>query len=569
MRDLSQKEEFEWKQYYPRIPLNVDPILDDSTLRDGVQMPGIAISPENTAHIAYLLDQLGIERIEVHHFQKQDQEAIRLIKDKGLRTRVAGWCRAVRADIDNVLALDLKEVGISHPVSHIHLAAKWPDKSDDELLRRVADVVEYAAKDHGLTVFVHGEDSTRADWAFERKFIDAVADAGAEVYRICDTVGVGVSDPNMPLPTGLPAKIQRIRDETRIRYVEMHAHDDLGNAVENSMAAIRATSDLYDKIYVSTTFLGMGERAGNAETEKVMMNLFVHHGIDKYAPYLSMLKEVADFIGHATGLTIPPNKAIVGDYAFAHESGIHTHGMLSSPLTYEPYPPALVGNKRLFTIGKQSGKAIIRHRMEEILGTKISEEDLRLQTVADKIKEIFEKGRRGSLKEGEFKEIVQEAYASQALREKEAPVVLDDVDLRLIRKLQRDGRTTSSELSEALRVPVSEVKGRLARLVDNKVIHHFIPVLNPIKLGLSVSALILIKARGENLSSMEQKLAEFSEVNVVYDITGEYDAAIVARFRTADELNRFLKKVLAVEDVERTATSVVLNILKEDLRLNI
>lgn len=113
------------------------------------------------------------------------------------------------------------------------------------------------------------------------------------------------------------------------------------------------------------------------------------------------------------------------------------------------------------------------------------------------------------------------------------------------------------------------MKGRLARLVDNKVIHHFIPVLNPIKLGLSVSALILIKARGENLSSMEQKLAEFSEVNVVYDITGEYDAAIVARFRTADELNRFLKKVLAVEDVERTATSVVLNILKEDLRLNI
>ncbi len=564
-----QKEEINWKQYYPLTPLNIEPIIDDSTLRDGVQMPGVAISPENTAHIAYLLDRIGVERIELHHFQKQDQEAIRLIKNKNLKTRVAGWCRAVTDDIDNVLSLDLSEVGISHPVSMLHLTAKWPQLDEKAILSRVIEVVEYAARDHGLTVFVHGEDSTRAEWDFERKFINAVAEAGAEVYRICDTVGVGVSDQNTPLPTGLPLKIRKIREETKIKYVEIHTHDDLGNAVENSMAAVRAASGLYDKVYVSTTFLGMGERAGNAETEKIMMNLYVHHGIDKYAPNLSMLKEVADFIGHATGLTIPPNKAIVGDYAFAHESGIHTHGMLSNPLTYEPYPPDLVGNTRFFTVGKQSGKAIIKHRMEDILGKKVDDRDQRLKNVVDKIKEIFAEGRRGSLKESEFREIVQEAYVSEELKNKRESITLDENDIRLLRRLQHDGRITFSELSETLRIPVQEVKSKLERLTDNRVIINFQPILDPTKLGYNVSALILIKAQGENLAAIEQKLASFEEVKIVYDITGEYDAAIIARLKTPDQLNKFLKKVLAVENVERTATSVILNILKEDLRLYI
>ncbi len=397
-----------WRDYFKQIPLEIEPLIDDSTLRDGVQMPGIAISPEDTAKIAYKLDQLGVDRIELFHFQRQDMKSVRLIHDYGLKARIAGWCRALKEDLDNALKCDFEEVGISHPVSYIHLRSKWPDKTDEDLLRRAVDVVEYAARDHGLRVFVHGEDGTRADWDFEKKFINAIANAGAEVYRICDTVGIGVSDPKTPIPNGIPEKIRKIKEETKISCIEIHAHDDFGNAVENTLAAIRTASGLYDKIYASTTFLGLGERAGNAETEKVIMNLYMHHGIKKYKKSLSAFKEVADLISNATGAVIPPNKAIVGDYAFAHESGIHAHGVLSNPLTYEPYPPELVGNWRRLTIGKQSGKAAIKHKIEEILGQQVDTNSKKLQQVFDRIKNMYERGRKASLSDFEFRKILKE-----------------------------------------------------------------------------------------------------------------------------------------------------------------
>ncbi len=406
---VSPDEIGDWRRYFHQLPLKVEPMIDDCTLRDGVQMPGIAASPEHTAEIAQLLDELGVERIEIHHFQEPDKKAAKLIHQKSLKARVAGWCRAVKEDIDNALNCDFKEIGISHPVSYIHIMSKWPELSFQDILARVTDVVEYAAKDHGLRVFVHGEDSTRADWAFEKQLINTVADAGAEVYRICDTVGVALSDAAAPLPNGIPAKIRAIRNETKIGCVEIHAHDDLGNAVENTLAAIRAASGLYDKIYSSTTFLGIGERAGNAETEKVVMNLYLHHGIRKYEKNLNKFKYVADFIGKATGLTIPPNKAIVGDYAFAHESGIHAHGVLSNPLTYELYPPELVGNWRRLTVGKQSGKAAIKNMMEEILGSPVEKDGQILEDIVARVKKIYEAGRKASLSDAEFKQILKEA----------------------------------------------------------------------------------------------------------------------------------------------------------------
>ncbi len=391
---------------FSKLPLKTDPVIDDTTLRDGVQMPGLAVSPEDAAEIARLLDEIGVERIELHHFQKTDKKAARLIHSMGLNASIAGWCRAVRDDIDDAISCGFEDIGVSHPVSYIHFKAKWPDKTADELLDRVVDVVEYAARDHGLRVFVHGEDSTRADWEFEKRFINAMADAGAQCYRICDTVGVGLSAVNAPLPSGIPIKVRAIKAETKIKDVEIHAHDDFGNAVENTLAAVRAASGIWDRVYASTTYLGIGERAGNAETEKVIMNLLMHHGVGKFEGKIKKLKQVADFIGRATGYVVPPNKAIVGDYAFAHESGIHTHGVLSDALTYEPYPPELVGNRRRLTIGKQSGKAIVRYKIEETTGTPPSKE--KLDIAVQKVKGIYAKGRRASLREEEFRRILRE-----------------------------------------------------------------------------------------------------------------------------------------------------------------
>ncbi|MEM2272689.1 MAG: 2-isopropylmalate synthase [Candidatus Bathyarchaeia archaeon] len=405
MLDPKLIERMSFGDLYFKLSLKVDPIIDDTTLRDGIQMPGLAVSPEEAAEIARLLAEIGVERIELHHYQKPDKEAIKLIRKMGLGVRLAGWCRAVKEDIDDAIDCGFEEVGISHPVSYIHFGAKWPDKSPEELLNRVVEVVEYAAKDHGLRVFVHGEDSTRADWEFEKKFINAIAEAGAECYRICDTVGVGLSDPNAPLPNGIPMKIRAIKYETKIGDVEIHAHDDFGNAVENTIAAVRAADGVWDRIYLSTTFLGIGERAGNAETEKVIMNLYMHYGVRKFEGKTQKLTALAELISRATGYVVPPNKAIVGAYAFAHESGIHTHGVLNDPRTYEPYPPELVGNMRRLTIGKQSGKAIIKHKIIEVTGKEPDNETL--MRVVEEVKRLYEQGRKASLREEEFKKILR------------------------------------------------------------------------------------------------------------------------------------------------------------------
>ena len=194
---------------------------------------------------------------------------MKLIQNMSLDARTAGWCRALKEDVDDALKCGFEEIGISHPISQIHFKAKWPDRTEDYLLKRVVEAVEYAAKDHGLRVFVHGEDSTRANWGFEKRFINGVAEAGTECYRICDTAGIGLSDPKAPLPNGIPAKVRAIKAETKIENLEIHAHDDFGNAVENTLAAIRAASGVWDRIYASTTFLGIGEREREPETLKL------------------------------------------------------------------------------------------------------------------------------------------------------------------------------------------------------------------------------------------------------------------------------------------------------------
>jgi 2-isopropylmalate synthase len=403
---IQSRKKMDIKDFYFKLPqLKTEPIIDDTTLRDGIQMPGLATRPKDSAKIAQLLNEIGAERIELFHYQEPDKKAARLIGDLHLDLRVAGWCRAVKEDIDSAVQCGLKEVGISHPVSDIHFKAKWPEKTHEQILANLIDVTEYAAKTCGLRTFVHGEDSTRADWNFEKRFINSVADAGAECYRVCDTVGIGLSNPQAPLPHGIPAKVLAIKKETRIGAIEIHAHDDFGNAVENTMAAIKAASGVWDKVYVSTTYLGIGERAGNAETEKVLLNLYLHYGVMKYEGKTEKLKATADFIGKATGFVVPPNKAIVGDYGFAHESGIHTHGVLNDPWTYEPYPPELVGNIRRLTIGKQSGKGIIKHKITELSGN--VPDDQTVVAVVDTVKDMYASGRRASLKEEEFKKILR------------------------------------------------------------------------------------------------------------------------------------------------------------------
>jgi len=392
---------------YPSRKLDVDVTIDDTTLREGLQMAGLTTpAPEELAEIGRLLYEIGVERIEVMTYTPTDRDAIRIMMDNGLGRILAGWSRADKHDIDEILKLDLSQIGISHPVSYYHFA-KWPGESVHSLVQRVVEAVEYAV-DHGLKAFVHGEDSTRADWDFERKFVNAVAEAGAEVYRICDTMGVGCSLPDHPLPNGIPEKIRRLKKETRVKSLEIHAHDDLGNAVENTMAAIRAASGLYEKFYASTTFLGIGERSGNAETEKIILNLYIHHGLEKWN--LSLLRETANFIATALNYHLPTNKAIVGDSAFAHESGIHLHGIRIAPAIYEVFPPELVGQTRKIIIGRRTGKHGIALKLRELINQDVDEEDPRLKKLVELVRSsLLQVDRKHYLTEEEFRKLAGEA----------------------------------------------------------------------------------------------------------------------------------------------------------------
>ena len=372
--------------------------IDDTTLRDGVQMPGIrAPSPEERLKIAHYLDDIGVGRMELFGtWYDIDRKTAQLVLDAGLKTRVAVWVRATNSDIDDALRLNgIQEVGISHPISDIHLEHKV-HLTREEAKDRILTAVQYAL-DHGLKVFQHGEDCTRADWEFEKDIVKNLAEIGAETYRVCDTVGVGIPShisPDIEIAKSIPDKVRYLS-----QYdidIEFHGHDDLGNAVTNTLIALQNGAK-----WASTTMLGIGERSGNAETEKVIMNLVYHFGVGGFEPKL--LTESCRYIGKAMDIRIPTNKALVGINSFTHQSGIHTDGVIKHPETYEFIEPADVGNQRRLLIGPYSGKKVIIFKIQEYIPN-IEESDSRIKAVVDYLQNnLFGTGiRRSALTEDEF-----------------------------------------------------------------------------------------------------------------------------------------------------------------------
>ncbi|MFX0138423.1 MAG: LeuA family protein, partial [Candidatus Hodarchaeota archaeon] len=269
--------------------------IDDTTLRDGMQMPGIrSPSPQERLEIAQYLDDIGVDRIEMFGtWYDIDRKSAQLILDAGFKCRIGIWVRANKNDLDEALKLNgIKDVGISHPISDLHLKAKL-EITREIAHNRIHDAIQYA-KDHGLSIFYHGEDSTRTDWEFEKSILKMLTELKVEVYRLCDTVGVGIgahSSSLIPINKSIPDKVKEIVKNYKID-VEFHGHDDLGGAVTNTMIALQNGAK-----WASTTMLGMGERAGNAETEKVIMNLKYHYNNNKYD--ISLLTKACHVIHEA------------------------------------------------------------------------------------------------------------------------------------------------------------------------------------------------------------------------------------------------------------------------------
>lgn len=299
-----------------------------------------------------------------------------MVARQGLEAEICSFTRGVRGDIDAALKGEAKSIHLVIPTSSLHVEAKLK-KTYADILRMTEDCVVYA-KDHGLTVELSAEDATRSDLSFLKKMLGEGVSAGADRVCACDTVGVLTPERSRRLFSELRAALQV--------PLSVHCHDDFGMAVANSVAALEAGAT-----EVHVTVNGIGERAGNAALEEVAVALKVLSGAEA-AIKTELLYETSRLVSRLTGVPLAPNKAVVGENAFTHESGMHTHGVLAHPLTYEPIPPEMVGATRRLATGKHAGSHGIRASLRS-MGIDPSQEELkeifgRVKTLGDRGKTV-------------------------------------------------------------------------------------------------------------------------------------------------------------------------------------
>ena len=354
----------------------------DTTLRDGEQTAGVVFSNDEKVRIASYLDQIGIDQIEagIPVMGGFEKDCIKEIVRLGLKASIMAWNRAVISDIKESIACGVDAVAISISTSDIHIEHKLQTTRED-VLRRMGDAVKFA-KDKGLYVSVNAEDASRSNLEYLTEFALIAKHAGADRLRYCDTVGI--LDPMKTF-----RYIKTLHDAVGLD-IEMHTHNDFGMATANSLAGIYAGAN-----HVGVTVNGLGERAGNASLQEVIMS--IKHLLKIGVTYdTTMLREVALYVAEASGRALGLNNPIVGLNIFAHESGIHGDGVLKNPLTYEAFRPEEVGLERQIVIGKHSGSAAIKSKFMEY-GVELSEADAQeilarcRQMAMDKKRSLFDK----------------------------------------------------------------------------------------------------------------------------------------------------------------------------------
>jgi homocitrate synthase NifV len=325
--------------------------VNDSTLRDGEQAPGVSFTLAEKVAIAEALERAGVDEIEAGTpaMGEAEIEALAAIGRTIRDSAVIAWCRMSETDVDATLRTGLKRASLSVPMSERQMRAKGYQGRQD-VLARIARVLRYA-RDRGLTVAVGGEDSSRADPDFVPAVIEAAERAGAHRFRFADTLGV--LDPFATYRI-----FWRLRALTDLE-LEFHGHDDVGLATANTLAAVRGGAT-----HVSVCALGLGERAGNAPLEQVAVAL-EQTSERRTRIDFTALQTLAETVAAAAHRPIPASQPIVGAAAFSHESGIHVSGLLRDPATYEALDPARFGRSRQIVLGKHSGIAAIRHALSE------------------------------------------------------------------------------------------------------------------------------------------------------------------------------------------------------------
>ncbi len=328
-----------------------DITIYDTTLRDGEQTPGVCFSFDEKLEIARKLDQFKIHQIEAGFpiVSEKEKDTVKAIAGEGLNATILGLTRTKTADIDAALDCDVDGVITFVGTSDIHLDHKMHITRQDAI-NLCETAVDYA-KDHGLFVAFSAEDATRTDIDFLKRIYGKAEECGADRVHIADTTGAIT-------PQGIDYMVRELVKNINVD-IAVHLHNDFGLAVINSITGVLAGAKA-----VSTTVNGIGERAGNASLEELIMAMKILYGKD-YGFKTKYIKELSDIVAEASGLPIPYNKPVVGNNVFRHESGIHVDAVIEEPLCYEPYLPELVGQKRQLVLGKHSGCRAVRAKLNE------------------------------------------------------------------------------------------------------------------------------------------------------------------------------------------------------------
>ncbi|HKF46223.1 MAG TPA: 2-isopropylmalate synthase [Terracidiphilus sp.] len=373
----------------------------DTTLRDGEQSPGCSMTTQEKLTMAHALEDLGVDIIEAGFAMASEGDfaAIATITQAVRKPRIASLARAKQEDIEmaarSVQFADRPRIHVFLASSDLHLEYKLKI-SRQEALDRTAESVRLARSLVDDVEF-SPEDATRSERDFLVEMVRVAIEAGATTINMPDTVGYTTPEEYGTMFRDVRERIPAVDAEGII--LSSHCHDDLGLAVANSLAAIEAGAR-----QVECTINGIGERAGNAALEEIAAAIYVRS--DKYSVStgikLDQLYPTSQVLGNIITFRPSPNKAVVGANAFAHESGIHQHGMLANPLCYEIMTPGLVGvSKTNLVLGKHSGRAALRHRLEE-LGFTLDRDELqhmyyRFVALADRKKNIYDQDLIGIL----------------------------------------------------------------------------------------------------------------------------------------------------------------------------
>jgi 2-isopropylmalate synthase len=348
----------------------------DTTLRDGEQTPGVSLTLDDKIEIAKQLSLLGVDAIEAGFpaSSEGEKKVVKEIVQAGLKTEICGLSRAIKNDIDAALDSNVNTVHVFISTSEVQMKYAL-GMTQEQVLKATTESVEYVKK-HGAKCEFSPMDATRSELSFLKQVCQTAEKAGMDRLNVPDTVGIMT-------PRLMGKLIEEIKTVVTVP-ISVHCHDDFGMAVANSLAAVEAGAT-----QIHSTINGLGERAGNASLEEVVMALQMLY---KYKTNVNpkLLYSTSRMVASLTGITVQANKAIVGENAFAHESGIHTRGVTVKPLTFEPIKPEAVGRTRKFVAGKLAGARGIKAELEEI-GIYPTEEQIK--DIVQRVKDLGDKGK--------------------------------------------------------------------------------------------------------------------------------------------------------------------------------